>query len=434
MDLQASLGPLSGLKVIEFTDEIAPWAGKLLAEMGADVVRIEPIEGSKTRWYEPFLDDTPDPEQSLFFWHYNVRKRSVALDIETKAGRDLFIRLVADADILIEDQAPGKMAEFGIAYDTLSQENDSLVHAAITPFGQSGPRATEPATDLTLLAGSGPAWSCGYDDHELPPIRGGGGQGYHTASHWAVISILTAIIAKEQIGRGQFIDINASAASNVSTEAASYTWLVAQETVQRQTGRHAGVRPSSPTQVQAADGRWINSGVPARQGKDFQKTYDWLVDEGLVEQFPEAPLLQLGGEREGFLNLGAISSGEDEEGAAIFAAGRAAMVLLIKSLPAYEYFTKAQERGFQCGIIYSPEEVVQDPHFAARGFPLDIEHPELGRSFTYPGVPYKFLGSPCEIKTRPPFLGEHTRDIMISLEYSEDEIQICIDNNYVRSP
>ncbi len=434
MNLPDSAGPLSGLKVIEFTDEIAPWAGKLLAEMGADVVRIEPIEGSKTRWYEPFLDDTPDPEQSLFFWHYNVRKRSVALDIETKTGRDLFIRLVADADILIEDQAPGKMAEFGIAYDTLSQENDSLVHAAITPFGQSGPRATEPATDLTLLAGSGPAWSCGYDDHELPPIRGGGGQGYHTASHWAVISILTAIIAKEQIGRGQFIDINASAASNVSTEAASYTWLVAQETVQRQTGRHAGVRPSSPTQVQAADGRWINSGVPARQGKDFQKTYDWLVDEGLVEQFPEAPLLQLGGEREGFLNLGAISSGEDEEGAAIFAAGRAAMVLLIKSLPAYEYFTKAQERGFQCGIIYSPEEVVQDPHFAARGFPLDIEHPELGRSFTYPGVPYKFLGSPCEIKTRPPFLGEHTRDIMISLEYSEDEIQMCIDNNYVRSP
>ena len=434
MNLPDSAGPLSGLKVIEFTDEIAPWAGKLLAEMGADVVRIEPIEGSKTRWYEPFLDDTPDPEQSLFFWHYNVRKRSVALDIETKAGRDLFIRLVADADILIEDQAPGKMAELGNAYDTLSQENDSLVHAAITPFGQSGPRATEPATDLTLLAGSGPAWSCGYDDHELPPIRGGGGQGYHTASHWAVISILTAIIAKEQIGRGQFIDINASAASNVSTEAASYTWLVAQETVQRQTGRHAGVRPSSPTQVQAADGRWINSGVPARQGKDFQKTYDWLVDEGLVEQFPEAPLLQLGGEREGFLNLGAISSGEDEEGAAIFAAGRAAMVLLIKSLPAYEYFTKAQERGFQCGIIYSPEEVVQDPHFAARGFPLNIEHPELGRSFTYPGVPYKFLGSPCEIKTRPPFLGEHTRDIMVSLEYSEDEIQMCIDNNYVHSP
>ena len=81
--------------------------------------------------------------------------------------------------------------------------------------------------------------------------------------------------------------------------------------------------------------------------------------QGLVEQFPEAPLLQLGGEREGFLNLGAISSGEDEEGAAIFAAGRAAMVLLIKSLPAYEYFTKAQERGFQCGIIYSPEEVVK---------------------------------------------------------------------------
>ena len=434
MNLPDSAGPLSGLKVIEFTDEIAPWAGKLLAEMGADVVRIEPVEGSKTRWYEPFLDDTPDPEQSLFFWHYNVRKRSIALDIQTEAGRDLFIRLVTDADILIEDQAPGRMAELGIACDTLSQENDSLVHAAITPFGQSGPRATEPATDLTLLAGSGPAWSCGYDDHELPPIRGGGGQGYHTASHWAVISILTAIIAKEQIGRGQFIDINASAASNVSTEAASYTWLVAQETVQRQTGRHAGVRPSSPTQVQAADGRWINSGVPARQGKDFQKTYDWLVDEGLVEQFPEAPLLQLGGEREGFLNLGAISSGEDEEGAAIFAAGRAAMVLLIKSLPAYEYFTKAQERGFQCGIIYSPEEVVQDPHFAARGFPLNIEHPELGRSFTYPGVPYKFLGSPCEIKTRPPFLGEHTRDIMISLEYSEDEIQMCIDNNYVRSP
>ena len=431
MTIEISSGPLSGLKVIEFTDEIAPWAGKLLAEMGADVIRIEPIEGNKTRWYEPFLGDTPNPEQSLFFWHYNLRKRSVAVDIQSEEGKRLFKRLVAQADILVEDQLPGKMAALGLAYASLSEENKSLIHAAVTPFGQSGPRADEPATDLTLLAGSGPAWSCGYDDHELPPIRGGGGQGYHTASHWAVISILTAVIARDQIGQGQFIDVNASAASNVSTEGASYTWLVAQETVQRQTGRHAGVRPSSPTQVQAADGRWINSGVPARQGKDFKNTYKWLEDEGLLEQFPEAPLLQIGGQREGFLNLGAISSGEDEEGAAIFAAGRAAMVLLIKSLPAYEYFTKAQERGFQCGIIYSPEEVIQDPHFIDRGFPLEIEHPELGRSFTYPGVPYKFLGSPCEIKMRPPFLGEHTREVMIDLQYSSTEIQAMVDSGTV---
>jgi len=423
MNDAASVGPLEGIKVLEYTGEIAPWAGKILAELGAEVIRVEPIDGSHTRWYEPFLADTPHPEKSLFFWHYNLRKRSIALDINSKSGKKIFLKLISDADVLLEDQIPGHMMELGLDYPQLTTVNSNLIHAAVTPFGQNGPRSKEPAIDLTILAGAGPAWSCGYDDHKLPPVRGGGGQGYHTASHWAVIGILTAIIARKELGKGQYIDVNAHAASNVSTEAASYSWLVAEQTVQRQTGRHAGVRPSSPTQVKAADGRWINSGVPARQGKDFQKTYDWLAEAGLLDKFPEAPLLQLGATRDGFLNLGAISSGEDPEGAAIFAAGRAALVLLIESLSAYDYFTGAQQRGFQCGIIYSPEEVVQDVHFIDRGFPLEIHHPELNESFIYPGVPYKFLGSPCEIKRRPPLIGEHTVEILLDLGYTPENIE-----------
>ncbi len=212
---------MHGLRVIELCEEIGEFAGKLLADMGADVIKVEPPGGSRTRSYAPFLDDVPHPDRSLFFWHYNTSKRSVALDLDGEEGREAFRKLVAGADVLVEDRAPGWLAERGLDYDDLRGDNPGLIHCAITPFGRSGPRAGDPATDLTILAGGGPVWSCGYDDHSIPPVRGGGNQGYQTGCHWALISILTAVLYRDGGGDGQFIDVNLHAASNVTTEAGS---------------------------------------------------------------------------------------------------------------------------------------------------------------------------------------------------------------------
>ena len=413
-------GPMADLRVVELCDEAGALAGKLLADMGADVVKVEPPGGSRTRAYEPFLDDEPHPGRSLYFWHYNTSKRSLVLDLETEAGREAFRSLVEHADVLVDDQPPGRLAELGLDYESLRGSNPGLIQASITPFGQQGPRRDEPATDLTILAGGGPAWSCGYDDHSLPPVRGGGNQGFHTGCHWALIGILTALLHRDDGGEGQFIDVSMHAAANVTTEAGSYQWLVAGATVQRQTGRHAAVAPTGPTQLQAADGRWVTTGFIPRRPDQFETVIAWLRSLDLLDALEEAPLLEVAAGLGRHLDPGRAA--EDETEAALLAAGRAAMNLLAVRLPAYEFFEGAQQRGFQVGIIYAPEQVIEDRHFVARGFPTEVEHPEIERSFTYPGAPIRFLGSPWAISRRPPLLGEHTDEMLAELGLSGENL------------
>ncbi|MFN0094369.1 MAG: CaiB/BaiF CoA transferase family protein [Dehalococcoidia bacterium] len=404
---------LTGLRVIEYCTPLGTFAGKLLADMGADVVKVEPLAGDELRRVVPFLADEPGPERSLAFWHYNTSKRSIALDLERDEGRELFRRLAASADVVLESQAPGEMARLGLDHPELCGANPRLIYVSVTPFGRSGPRSGEQATDLTILAAGGPVWNNGYDDHTLPPVRGGGNQGYHTASHYAVMSALVALISRELTGEGQHIDVNAHAAANVTTEAGSYTWLVAQQTVQRQTGRHAGVAPSMPTQIQCADRRWVNSGIPPRRPHEFGKMLDWLDTLGLREEFHGSALLELGQEKESF-PLYRIA--EDPEIAAIFGSGREALTYIAARIPAYDFFTGGQQRGFQVGIIYSPEETFSDPHFVARGWPTTVEHPELGRTFTYPGAPYAFEKTPWRIRRRAPLLGEDSDAVLAELD------------------
>ena len=254
---------LDGIRVVEISSELGAFAGKLLADMGADVICVEPPEGSAMRAYEPFRGDAPDPEASLYWWHYNTSKRGVTLDLETETGRDLLRRLILTADLLLECEPPGTLARLGLDHGSLAIERPQLITVSITPFGQSGPGGGQsgpgggqsgpgggqagpgdeaPATDLTLLAGGGPAWSCGYDDHSLPPVRGGGNQGYQTACHYAVMSALTAVLVREVTGEGQHVDVNAHAACNVTTEMSSYHWLVAKGTVQRQRSPRGSLR------------------------------------------------------------------------------------------------------------------------------------------------------------------------------------------------
>jgi crotonobetainyl-CoA:carnitine CoA-transferase CaiB-like acyl-CoA transferase len=280
----------------------------------------------------------------------------------------------------------------------------------MTPYGRGSANAAAPVTDLTLMAGAGPAWSCGYDDHAKPPVRGGGNQGYHTGCHFAVMSALTALLYRAGSGEGQFIDVSMHGASNVTTEAASYSWLVAQETVQRQTGRHAATIATGPTQMQCKDGRWVNTGVPPRYPVEFAHVHEWLRELSLEEELPEAVFLEMGAALEGQLNLAAI--GQDDEITAIFAAGRAAMTLIAQNVTAFDFFIGCQTRELAAGVIYSPEEAFEDEHFKARGFQVEVAHDDLGRSFRYPGAPYRLPASPWAIARRAPRLGEHDEEIL----------------------
>jgi crotonobetainyl-CoA:carnitine CoA-transferase CaiB-like acyl-CoA transferase len=395
--------------VLELASERCAFAGKLLADMGADVVLVEPPGGDPMRAHPPFAGDAPDPERSLSFWHHHTSKRGISLDLAQAEGAELFRRLVARADFVLEAEPPHRLPELGLAPEALCAAHPSLIWISVTPFGRSAPRAHEQATDLTILAGGGPVWSCGYDDHTLPPIRGGGHQGHAIACHYAVLSALTALLHRMATGEGQLVDVNMHAAANVTTEMASYHWLVQRGTVQRQTGRHAMEQMTLPTQVRCADGRYATTGVPPRTPDEFRRLHEWLVELGLEAGFPEAVFLAMGAARESF-DLSKL--GQDEESTVIFGAGREALAFVASRVPAYDFFVGAQRRGLSVGVVYAPEEAFEDPHFRARGYAVEVPHPELGRTVTYPGAPYRFEKSPWRISRRAPRLGEHAAEVL----------------------
>ncbi|MCY4035886.1 MAG: CoA transferase [bacterium] len=398
-------GALAGIRVVELAGEASAYAGLLLAGMGAEVIVVEPPGGHRTRGFEPFLDDEPGPDCSLWWWHYNASKLGVTLDLDGEVDRDRFRSLVGTADVVLESERPGRLADLGIDHDGLRADRPELIWVSLTPFGRDGPRSEEESTDLTVLAAGGPVWSCGYDDHAIAPQRGGGNQGYQTGSVFAVLSAQTALLARDRTGRGQFVDVSLHAAANVTTEFASVQWLVAGEEVQRQTGRHAAVEPTTFTRALSADGIDVNTGFPPRSAREFSVVVEWMESLGLKDRFEEFFFLEMGARLEEDLHLSQV--GQDPEVTAMFGAAREAVRFIAQNVTAYEFFTGAQERGLAVGIIYSPEEVLADPHFIERGFPVEVEHEDLGRSFTYAGAPYIAPKSPYRVRRRAPRIGEH---------------------------
>jgi crotonobetainyl-CoA:carnitine CoA-transferase CaiB-like acyl-CoA transferase len=397
--------------VVELAHPFGAFAGKLMADAGADVIVVEPPQGSAQRHVGPYADDRLDRERSLAWWADNTSKRSVVVDLTGPAGLEVLGLLVDTADVLVECLPASVAAGMGLDPDELRERNSGLVHVTITPRGRHHPRSLEAISDLTLLAGGGPVWSCGYDDHELPPVRGGGDQGIRTAAHFAVMSALTALLARDRLGQGQHVDVSMNAAVNVTTEFASYSWLAAGQTVQRQTGRHALPTLTEPTQVMCADGRWLNTGVPPRTPAEFARLHAWLVELDLVAELPLAALLEMGAQYDR-ITLAMIA--EDPLVAEVFGAGRDAVALIASRLGAHEAFVGLQERGLAAGVIYSPDEVLTDPHFVERGFPVEIHHDEIGRSVVHPGPPIRFTATPMQVR-RAPRLGEHTEEVLAEL-------------------
>ncbi|HXY93440.1 MAG TPA: CoA transferase [Acidimicrobiia bacterium] len=404
----SSTGPLDGVRVVELASDHAAWAGKLLGDLGADVIVVEPPGGHPGRSYGPFVDDEPGPERSLTWWYYNTSKRGVVLDLDDPDGAARFRRLAATADIVLEGEPPGRLDAIGLDHRDVRAGRPELIWVAVTPFGRATSRADEPATDLTLLAGGGPVWNCGYDDHTLPPVRGGGNQAFHIASSFAAMSALTALLHREVSGTGQFIDVSMHAAANVTTESGSFDWLVARNTVVRQTGRHALASITQETQVQCADGRYVNTGFPPRHVKDFASLRDWVDECGFRDEFGDIVLLDLAVERGG-ISLGELR--EDPLISEIYGAGRSALVFLAEHMTPEEFFVGAQQRGLAVGAVWSPEEAFTNEHVVARGFPVEVDHDDLGRSFAYPGAPFIAPRSPWRISRRAPHVGEHQDEV-----------------------
>jgi benzylsuccinate CoA-transferase BbsE subunit len=404
-------GPLAGLRVLELAAELTAYPGKLLADLGANVVVVEPPGGSVTRAYGPFAgeEDPGDPEASLYWRHYNTSKRGMVLDLADAGGRDQARRLLGECDVLLEAGRPAQAASLGLEEATLHQTHPRLVWVSVTPFGRRGNPPEVPVTDLTLLAGGGPVFTCGYDDHTLPPVRGEGGQSAHVAGSFAFMAALTALLHREVSGRGQYVDVSVDAALNVSSEVSTTQYLADGQLVRRQTGRHAMVQPTAPTQVKAADGKYVVLGFPPRAAEDYASILTWIDSLGLRPAFPDAVLLELGVERGG---VAVAELSGDPVAQQIWNAARDAMVLVAEHVTAREFFLGCQRRGIVAGLIAAPEEAVNDPHIVARGFPTPITDPRTGRTETHLGAPYRFSRTPWRISRPAPRLSEHTETIV----------------------
>lgn len=409
-------GPLTGLRILELTDEKGQFCGKLLGDLGADVLKIEPPGGEATRRVGPFLDDIPHPERSLSFWYYNTSKRGITLNLETADGRHLFRRLAAAADVILETFPPGFLAGLGLEYDSLREQNPGLIMCALTPFGQTGPWRDYLTSDLLHMAAGGQMASCGYDEEDVPgdpPIAPGGGNAWHMGCHFAYMAIMAALVHRTVTGHGQYIDASIHEACALTTESAIANYIYRNEVVQRHTGRHHAPGPSPRTQFRSKDGTYVTALVAGRLNPRYIKELAELLDSyGMAGDLKDAK----------YQDPAVIEANKDyiiDELVGNF----------IANLPAEEVYHAAQERGFTWGAVRAPEALLEDAHLHDRGFWKQVEHPELGRSFVYPGEAAIYNGSSWHISRRAPLIGEHNQDIFCGeLGLSLHELSVLVEN------
>jgi benzylsuccinate CoA-transferase BbsE subunit len=405
-------GPLAGLRVLELADEKGQFCGKLLGDLGADVVKIEPPGGEPCRRVGPFLDDIPHPERSLSFWYYNTSKRGITIDLETADGRALFRRLAADADVILETFRPGYLASLGVDCDSLREQNPGLILCALTPFGQTGPWRDFLSSDLLHMAAGGEMASCGYDEADVPnapPIAPGGGNAWHIGCHFAYIAIMAALVHRTVTGAGQYIDVSIHEACALTTEAAIANYIYRGEVLLRQTGRHHAAGPTNRTQFLAKDGSYVTALISGGLNpRNVRNLADLMDSYGMA---------------------GDLKDPRYQEPAVI--AANASHIIdellagFIASLPAEEVYRAGQERGFTWGAVRAPEALLDDEHLRDRGFWKPVEHPELGRSFIYPGEAAIYNGSPWAISRRAPLIGEHNAEIFCD-ELGLSRSELCM--------
>ena len=393
------VGPLTGLRVLELTGEHAQFCGKLMADLGADVIKIEPPGGQETRNVGPFLNDEEHPERSLYFWHYNTSKRGVTLDIAKPEGKEVFRKLSVTAGLILESFPAGYMPGLGLGYEDLSADNSGLIMCSVTPFGQDGPWRDYKTSDLLHLAAGGQMASSGYDVEDVPdapPIAPGGGNAWHIASHYSYIAIMGALYHRDFTGEGQYIDVSAHEACSLTTEGAIAIYLSTGEVVRRHTGRHASADMSPGIQHATNDGGFNNT---TRSGSNLTPARvkilaTWMDEHGLAQDLLD----------EKYQNPAVV-----EESGQHFAD---VLKNFFANMPLVEAYEGGQELNFPWGAIRTMGEIVGDPHLEDREFFVPVEHPELGREFTYPGPAAIYNSSPWRISRRAPLIGEHNEEIL----------------------
>jgi CoA:oxalate CoA-transferase len=425
-------GALSGLTVLDLSQNISgPYCTKLLADYGATVINIEkPQVGDDSRQVGPFpnsetatinpinaiplsppfvkgdlggfcrgeptcspakgrhtglpLRDTvnpPDIEKSGIFLFLNTSKKSITLDIENKAGHDIFMRLVKQADIVVENFKPGTMTQLGLNYEALTEANPRLIMASISYFGQTGPHHDWEGADIVAQATGGLMHLTGAPDRE--PLKLPLSQAELQAGLNAAVAILCAVYYRDATGEGQYIDISVQEAVASILEGAISAYSYSGTALNRTGARH---RFKCPSAIMKARDGYVH----------IESSAYWEHFAAMVE----APQLL----QPRLASIFRYRYADEVE---------AAIRPWVESRTAEEIFTEGQEWRMPVAKVMSIEELAGDPQYAARNYFQDIDHPQTSR-LSYPGAPFKMSETPAAI-SRAPLLGEHNDEIYSGL-------------------
>jgi crotonobetainyl-CoA:carnitine CoA-transferase CaiB-like acyl-CoA transferase len=404
---------LSQYRVLDLTTERGLLCGQILSDLGADVIKIEPPGGSSARRLGPFFEDRPDPNCSIYWWAYNRNKRSITLNLETDEGRDLFYRLVARAQFLIESENPGYLTERRLGYNDLAIRNRELIYVSITPFGQDGPKASYADSDLVILAAGGPLLL--YGDEDRPPIRVSVPQAYLHACGDAAVGALVAHHERQRSGTGQHVDVSAQQSVTLATQANNLAYCLGADEAHRMSG---GVKLGPlrvPLVWRAKDGYVTLGLLFGRQlGVFSQRLIKYLHELGLCDAATR--------DKDWIGYGGLLLSGKEPMEEYERVLGLIADFVAVRTKA--ELLKIALERGVLIAPIATIGEVIESPQLQSRHHWQTVKHPELQRSFPYPGPFARFSEMPIVYRRRPPMVGEHNREIYLNeLGLSVDRVK-----------
>lgn len=376
---------LAGVRVLECGNMVAAaYATKLMADLGADVIKIESPAGDTARHRGPYPGRIPHPEKSGLFLYLNTNKRGITLDLSRPRGRELLADLVAGCDLLVHNFRPPEMRVLGMDYNAFSQRNPGLVMVSITPFGLTGPHSEHEATDLTLWNAGGVAYlnGGGPGSDDQPPLKAFGQQSEFQGGLNGALAGLGALFARLRTGRGQHVSISiqecVAAILELTFEFWPYMGLIASR---------LGQKPIQPL--------------------DFFECRDGWIFLCCVEEHQWQTWLDLMGRPE-------WASMELFENRLTRAANWDALKLLlqewIQEHSVEELYRAGQARRVPLAPVSTMADLLRSDHLKSRGFFALLEHPQAG-PLLYPGAPYQFSVTPWTIRRSAPLLGQHNEEV-----------------------
>jgi len=400
---------LSQYRVLDLTDEKGFLCGKILADLGADVIKVEKPGGDPARRIGPFYNDIPDPQRSLYWFAFNANKRGITLNIETSDGQEIFKKLTKTADIIVESFPPGYMGKLGLDYHRLTEINPQIIMTSITPFGQTGPYRDLKASDITLIAMSGWMYICGDPNH--PPVRVSFPQAYLNAGAEAAVASLIALYYREITGTGQYVDVSIQQSLTLTGFNSTAFWELNGKILQRAGPFRIGIssevklRQTWPCQDGFISFTLFGGKTGARTNRELTQ---WMAEEGMSSEFIDA----IDWENWDMAKAQQESINQIEELLARF----------FKAHSKEELYHKAVERGIMLCPVSTPRDVIENPQLKARGFWTNLEHPEVGATIPYPGACIRTSEVKCGPRRRAPLIGEHNLEIYGEIGLSREEI------------